>query len=215
MNIEIELIQTSNLCDEQIGDHSSLEKISPLTLKEKRGDVGVTNQSQTSTKLKTPPWLNDNGSFKSDEEIKDLGKNWSAETWNSYLNTNIGEIEEDKDLVFFPFVDTETMNFGAELLHSLRSQDVYENLPEAFEFALTYLSDRQAQVIRMRYLKEMSQEEIAEKLGVGLNSIKSFRQRGLKKLREVLPSEEFRTKFQIHMQKIGKERHPNVTPESL
>lgn len=213
MNIEIEQTQTSD----ELGERkSSPEKTHPLTLKQKRGDDGVTNKSPVRSKLKLSPWLNDDGSFKSDEEIQVLGKSWSAETWDSYLKVNVGDVEaEDKDLTFFPFVDTETVNFGAELLKSLRSQDEYENLPEAFEFALTYLSEREAQVIRMRYLKELSQDEIAERLGVGINSIKSFRRKGLKKLRHLLPSEEFREKYQEHIKRLKRKCHPNVTPESL
>jgi RNA polymerase sigma factor (sigma-70 family) len=213
MNMTIEQTQTA---DGLFKRKSSPEKTHPLTLIGKRGDDGVTNEAPITPNLKLPPWLNDDGSFKSDEEIQSLGKNWSAETWDSYLKVNVGDVEaEDHDLVFFPFVDTETVNFGAELLKTLRTQDDYENLPEAFEFALTFLSDREAQVIRMRYLKELSQEEISERLGVGLNSIKSFRRKGLKKLRHLLPSEEFRTKYQEHIKHLKRKCHPNVTPESL
>lgn len=165
-------IEQTQTADGLFKRKSSPEKTHPLTLIGKRGDDGVTNEAPITPNLKLPPWLNDDGSFKSDEEIQSLGKNWSAETWDSYLKVNVGDVEaEDHDLVFFPFVDTETVNFGAELLKTLRTQDDYENLPEAFEFALTFLSDREAQVIRMRYLKELSQEEISERLGVGLNSI--------------------------------------------
>ncbi|POB14818.1 sigma factor-like helix-turn-helix DNA-binding protein [Halobacteriovorax sp. DA5] len=213
MNTTIEQTQTA---DGLFKRKSSPEKTHSLTLIEKRGDDGVTNEAPITPNLKLPPWLNDDGSFKSDEEIQTLGKNWSAETWDSYLKVNVGDVEaEDHDLVFFPFVDTETVNFGAELLKTLRTQDDYENLPEAFEFALTFLSDREAQVIRMRYLKELSQEEISERLGVGINSIKSFRRKGLKKLRHLLPSEEFRTKYQEHIKHLKRKCHPNVTPESL
>lgn len=209
-------IEQTQTADGLFKRKSSPEKTHPLTLIGKRGDDGVTNEAPITPNLKLPPWLNDDGSFKSDEEIQSLGKNWSAETWDSYLKVNVGDVEaEDHDLVFFPFVDTETVNFGAELLKTLRTQDDYENLPEAFEFALTFLSDREAQVIRMRYLKELSQEEISERLGVGLNSIKSFRRKGLKKLRHLLPSEEFRTKYQEHIKHLKRKCHPNVTPESL
>lgn len=209
-------IEQTQTADGLFKRKSSPEKTHPLTLIGKRGDDGVTNEAPITPNLKLPPWLNDDGSFKSDEEIQSLGKNWSAETWDSYLKVNVGDVEaEDHDLVFFPFVDTETVNFGAELLKTLRTQDDYENLPEAFEFALTFLSDREAQVIRMRYLKELSQEEISERLGVGINSIKSFRRKGLKKLRQLLPSEEFRTKYQEHIKHLKRKCHPNVTPESL
>lgn len=209
-------IEQTQIADKLIERNSSPEKRHPLTLIEKRGDVGVTNESPITSNLKLPPWLNDDGSFKSDEEIQSLGKSWSAETWDSYLKVNVGDVEaEAQDLVFFPFVDTETVNFGTELLKTLRTQDDYENLPEAFDFALTFLSDREAQVIRLRYLKELSQEEISERLGVGINSIKSFRRKGLKKLRHLLPSEQFRTKYQEHIKHIKRKCHPNVTPESL
>lgn len=45
----------------------------------------ITNQSR--------PWLNKNGSIKSDAQIKAISKEWSLETWEQFLSETVDQEE--------------------------------------------------------------------------------------------------------------------------
>ena len=54
---------------------------------------------------------------------------------------------------------------------------------------LAELSDEQQEVLRMRFYDELSQTEIAERLGVPLGTVKARMLRGLKRLRTLMDQE--------------------------
>lgn len=59
--------------------------------------------------------------------------------------------------------------------------------------ALSYLPEQTAEVIRLTYLDGLSNQEAADELGISINTIKTHKQRGLHKLRQMLPKDQFTT----------------------
>ncbi|OCA76376.1 hypothetical protein BBI01_06700 [Chryseobacterium artocarpi] len=57
--------------------------------------------------------------------------------------------------------------------------------------ALESLPDQTAQVMKMTYLDGLSNQKTADELGVSINTVKTHKQRGLGKLRQILPKEHF------------------------
>jgi hypothetical protein len=173
---------------------SSKEKITPLTLKGRN----VTESSQQ--EIKSPklsshfPWLNEDGSRKSDNEISELGQTWSAETWNRYLGEDIGQLDDD-EMVFFPHVDTIAIHDGAELLDSLKEIDDYQKLRFAVPHAVDELSYKQKIVIKNIFWSNKTIEEVAIDLKMTNTSVRSLKYRAIKRLKEILPTEEFKEKL--------------------
>ncbi len=170
---------------------SEQNKNNTLTLNRKTNDKEVTKKCEANDFLKQRPWLNINGSFKSDEEISLLGKNWSSATWNEYLDANIGKLNDD-EMVFFPYMDSETILDGSNLLNMLNSVNEYPALKQALKLSLKKLTPKESNVIKMRYWDNKSYKEIATIMKVSPNTVKKFRQRAIEKLRKLLPSKEFR-----------------------
>jgi RNA polymerase sigma-70 factor (ECF subfamily) len=54
--------------------------------------------------------------------------------------------------------------------------------------ALTLINPREAAVLRMRYVEELTLEEIGHKIGTGRNGVRGIISRGLRNLRRILPS---------------------------
>jgi len=57
--------------------------------------------------------------------------------------------------------------------------------------ALGSLPDQTAQVMKLTYIDGMSNQEAADELNISINTIKTHKQRGLGKLRQILPKENF------------------------
>jgi RNA polymerase sigma factor (sigma-70 family) len=54
--------------------------------------------------------------------------------------------------------------------------------------ALTLIDPREAAVLRMRYVDDMTLEEIGRQIGTGRNGVRGVIARGLRNLRHILPS---------------------------
>lgn len=59
-----------------------------------------------------------------------------------------------------------------------------------FEIIETKLTSGQARVMKLKYQKELSNNEIAESLNIGSPSVSTYFSTGLKKLREIIKNEE-------------------------
>jgi hypothetical protein len=62
---------------------------------------------KNSNKENKLPWLNEDGTKKTDAEIAQLGQSWSAQIWNEYLDSNTGTLRDD-NLIFVSRVTDET-----------------------------------------------------------------------------------------------------------
>jgi len=123
------------------------EKKHPLTSKRKSVSKMLAKPKLNTDDIPCKPWLKRDGSLKSDQEIAILGRKWSAETWNNYLEADIGIIE-DEELSFFNDMDTETITERVEVLKFLQESKYYDDLEMALLIALAKLSKTERIIIR-------------------------------------------------------------------
>ena len=142
------------------------------------------------------PWLNKDGSCKSDAEIKILGKSWSQATWHKYLDVSVGTLKDDR-LVFFPFMDTETIKDGKELLDYFQERNYYPNLRFAFKLAINELSKDEITILKGYFFKGKSIAQLANELNRTSENVRKIKNRALRKIKESLLSARFRKKLRL------------------
>jgi len=169
------------------------EKKKPLTLIVKDGHLGVTQEIQPSKNKELKPWRTPDGSLKTDDEISKLGQEWSSNTWNEYLETVIGDVENsNKDQICIASMDSLFVAEGFELLEFLRSIEEYEYLHVYLDFAIKKLPKRTRQVIRELYFEKVLHKDLAKKMNISIETVRSLRKKGIKKLKNLLTSSQFR-----------------------
>lgn len=84
------------------------------------------------------------------------------------------------------FVEEREIAEPAYLSHIMQTEAI-----RILHQALSGLPEQTAQVIRLTYLEGMSNQEAADELGISINTIKTHKQRGLQKLRQILPKDHF------------------------
>lgn len=155
---------------------------------------------QTSLNPKTP-WLNADGTKKSEEEIKELGKAWSSETWNEYLDSEVGTLRDD-DLVFVPQVTDDTYE-KSTVLNFLNEGKHYEEIESALLIALSELSRTERFIIKESFWKMTNTKDIAERLGKSSNTIRVLKSRAIKKLGQILSSQKLRDEI-LYLKNSGR-----------
>ena len=155
------------------------------------------------------PWLNEDGSLKSDAEIKKLGQTWSQETWTRYLDATMGKFDvwnkrlnamvgvPNKRVVFFPYMDTAAMASRAQFSDFISDsdKDSYPSLDSACQVAIKGLSKKERSVLKMIFWEEKSPSEIAKELKITPSTVRVLKMGALKKLREIFASESFLRKL--------------------
>ena len=141
------------------------------------------------------PWLDEDGKERSDDEIRVLGQEWSAETWERYLDRDFKAELDEKNVFTFPYVDTPRVLAGAELLEFLRESKRYPKMESAFLLALKELPEVQALTVKGLFWDDKSIQEIAKEVGTTPATIRAAKSRALKKLKELVPSKKFAEKL--------------------
>ena len=139
------------------------------------------------------PWLNADGTRKSDEEIKRLGRNWSTETWDSYLQEDIGILKYDA-LRFFADMDTDFVLERAGVVDVLKRYGGHEHLKFSVAVAFEELTPMERDVLRCFFWGQMDDRSIAESMGKTYGHIRVCKSRAIKKLGEIFPSKRFKAK---------------------
>ena len=133
------------------------------------------------------PWLNDDGTKKSEKEIRELGRAWSSEIWNQYLDSEVGTLE-DKKLQFVPVITDEMLD-KSHVLDFLNDGIHYEELETALLLALSELSQTERFIIKESFWKKTNNKEIAERLNKTQKNIGVLKSRAIKKLGKILSSQ--------------------------
>ena len=133
------------------------------------------------------PWLNADGTKKTDEQIEEQGKNWSLETWNLYLDSSVGTLEDTR-LSFLPDMDTNEILEKSKVINYLENGRHYEDIETALVFALFHLSKTERAVIKGAFWMMLSDKEIAEKLNKTHENVRYLKSFAIKKLRKILAS---------------------------
>ncbi len=128
------------------------------------------------------PWLDQNGKILSDEQIKSVSKNWTSETWESFLNSTVErelsahEVLSDKYEGLCEQL-TET-NWGP-------ARRLPQGVQKEINSSVRRLEERPRKIVRLQYWEDKSVREIAkiEALSfariqqikiISLNQIKDF-----------------------------------------
>jgi RNA polymerase sigma factor (sigma-70 family) len=153
----------------------------------------MTNINKPKTKRTHTPWLNADGTKKSEEEIKELGKAWSSETWNLYLDSEVGTLRDD-ELLFVPTVTDEILEKSA-VLNLLQEGKHYEELETALLLALSQLTKAEKFIIRESFWKKSSNKEIAQRLNKTQKNVGVLKSRAIKKLGKILTSKQLKNEI--------------------
>ena len=136
-------------------------------------------------KSQLKPWLNEDGSIKSDAEIRKVNQQWPPGVWEAYLSTlEVGRREED---VLSPAeMDTFSTEESTGMLFSMASRKKYSRLKFALKASIHTLSPRQREVIVSHYWDGKTVAEIAASMGVSEQSVRKTMKTALSKLRSCL-----------------------------
>ena len=134
-------------------------------------------------KSQLKPWLNEDGSVKSDAEIRKAGQQWPPSVWQKYLATL--EVERRKeDSVLPPY---EMDMFSAEerisLVFSMAEEESYPLFKVVLNACIRELTPRQRNVIIGRYWKGKTITEIAASTGVSKQAVSKTMQKAMKNLK--------------------------------
>lgn len=130
------------------------------------GALATTNQ----------PWLDDKGRIFNDKELKEISKDWTQETWESYLSYI--EIPRNESLI-------EEFHFDsiAETNH------IFDDLPETnrnkkLHSAIKKLTQKQQKIIFLFFFKGISTRDIALKMEISHVAVIKIKNRALNSLKE-------------------------------
>lgn len=117
----------------------------------------ITNQSR--------PWLNKDGSVKSDDEIKAISQSWSLETWEQFLAATVDQ-EEAYQRELPIFVSDELLDSFPEAIWDGKDSDRMDSVAkELRRICRDFLTPRQQHVIRSTFWEGMSERKIGELWG--------------------------------------------------
>ena len=157
------------------------------------------------------PWLHGDGTLRSDAEISLLGKTWPVEIWKAYLDSTVGDLKNE-DIIFFPYIDTQTMSEGLKMLQFLQYREYYPELRSLLELAMEDLSRAERVALEGYFWEEKTYSEVAQSLGVSSVTVRVLKGRALKKLKEILKSKALTRKAN---EKKNRENNPLLNPVSL
>lgn len=126
------------------------------------------------------PWLDPNGHLYSDDALREISKNWDAQTWERFLKETVEHPQQEElitDLLLTDELD------GVWLDEVPDNSDVSEKIRRLIRFHLT---PRQQQVIRLIYWESKSERRIAEMLGVSRSTVVGLKRDSLNKLKRLI-----------------------------
>lgn len=154
-------------------------------------------QSSLETELNaSKPWLNSKGDALPASVIARICQDWTKEVWESYLQT----LERGQSELIFenPHIIDNQIRFNGNTLANIVSES--KNLPHlktALRICLDELGKTEYEAIKMHFLQNKSQSEIAREIGVHRSSINRAISRGLKKLVSLPKTAEIVKLFQL------------------
>ena len=142
------------------------------------------------------PWLNEDGTKKSDREISKLGKHWNQETWTRFLDDDVGIIHENDygRLVFYKDMN-KVLDTKEEDEAAMTDKFRFIDLCFLFSVALDELAPRERAMLKKIFWECKSLKETAKEMKINCNYMRSLKQRTLAKLGQRLRSQEFAWKL--------------------
>ena len=147
------------------------------------------------------PWINDDGSRKSDAEISRLGQFWDEKTWEKFLDEEVGKITRSGRLArgvdLDEFSEDEFRIHKREFSHGVANL----NLAAVFQAAFQGLNPKERFVLKRYFWDESKLKDIAEEMGISPSTVRTVKGRAVKKLNGILSSKEFVPKLARELKK--------------
>lgn len=151
------------------------------------------------------PWLNKDGSVKSDEQIKAVSQNWSLETWEQFLAATVNQ-EEAYQSELPIFVSDEILDSFPETIWEGKDSDRMDFIAkELRRICRDFLTPRQQHVIRSIFWEGLSERKIGELLGISRSSVKTLKARALEKIKKQILKEKI-----LQGGRQGREKVPSL-----
>ncbi len=129
------------------------------------------------------PWLDQNGKILSNEKIRSISKEWSAETWEEFLKSTV-EVEA---------LEQETLTQEYEKLCEKQKESVWGpscSLPQGVQddihCAVKKLEERPRKIIRRSYWENKSVREIAAQEILSKSRVQEIKMTSLNQIKEML-----------------------------
>lgn len=122
---------------------------------------------------KERPWLSEDGSPISTEDLKKVCKKWGASIWEQYLQAYEPIIEEDENLDFKDDIDSLIQDASSKQTFSeLFELKDYESLKWFIDRCMTKkLSRKQATVLKQYYWEGQTMRQVAEALNLPVTTV--------------------------------------------
>ena len=155
-------------------------------------------REKTTKNIKSLPWLDKNGTPKSDEEIKKVSPFWSKGTWEDYLST----LDKQQEEYLFnnpKAVENLSAKECAKFIMSIdMAKKGLDRIKILAKICLHELSQRELEVLKKIFFEKKSERQIAKELGISRNSIKTLKYRGIRKIKQLIATRGFYQKALLY-----------------
>ena len=155
------------------------------------------------------PWLNEDGSLKSDDEIRKVCHSWPPTVWGRYFKWTNGNVK-DKNLAYSPDMDTDEMAERPQLSELISNESADPELKQALEVALEHLSRRERLIIKKFFLEKQTTKQIAKKLKIVPSTVRVLRKRGVDKLKKLVRTKDFWEELEERKIELKQELKPKM-----
>lgn len=128
------------------------------------------------------PWLNENGSFKSVEEIKKISQTWNSSQWEEYLKTLEGT-QKESSLDKAYYIDQISNEDCADIFFSFIENDDYPHIRMSLEMVFRKLTKNERNVLRKVFWEGISKADIAKQSGISRAGVTRTYNRAMEKLK--------------------------------
>ena len=165
-------------------------------------------------KTERPPWRNPDGTKKTDAEISRLGQNWDLETWEQFLDEDVGKITENGRLYFVGKLED-----NPALEKQVEEDDKFSNkmknldLEVIFKLAFEELTPQERLILDKLFWEGRSLKRVAKDLNTTPSNISTTKARVLKKLKGILTAKGFGERLSCHLKRYVTKRPKRVRCE--
>ena len=152
-------------------------------------------------KSQQKPWLNEDGSVRSDTEIRKAGQDWPSSVWEAYLSTlEVGRREED---VLSPAeMDALPTEAHISVMFAMASGEKHQMLSIVLDACIRELTPRQRSLIVGHYWEGKTITEMAANMGVSKQTVSKTMKKALANLKANFTNPSFQRRV-IFAQKMA------------
>ena len=134
------------------------------------------------------PWLNEDGSEKDFDDLKESSKSWGGSDWDRYLEYLDSKERQQmrESLISLDRLDKMTLEKYQSVLSDIFEQEKYTTLRQHIIQLLDQLTKSQSEIIKARFWRNLKYKEIAKENGSSISSVRVQLKRGITKLHSLM-----------------------------